>query len=417
MTMLDPNHPRQLTLLALLLPLACQAKVGLQASAHASTDGDVSASASISLPTVSIYREGDQLSHGNTGSIKFAVGEASLVGEKTFETLRAYADVMRAHPDLVVRIEGHTDSRGSRRDNLTLSRARANAVRSWLISAGISPDRLEAVGRGESSPKAPEPASCHDKTTEQAPSWCEQIWRQNRRSEFHIVEGGADLPEADTSDTAPPPRDDDERRLLPYVYLAPGLLQVPLGTRDETDTRKPSYVWGVGAGALWRRRRAAVAFGLGLFHSPVAVKTSPPTTSGPGASRCDDQDAGGDYECERVNDLRLLPELRVGGGTERLIGFARLAPGLALGTSKITGLVMTPQGLVPDTQRFTTPGFALDVGAGLWGRVWRGLFLGAEVDLSLSIYGRVAGSFHDDTDVAALSVRAVAGWQFRWRRP
>ncbi len=412
MTMLDPNHPRRITLLALLLPLACQAKVGLQASAHAGADGDASASASISVPTVSIHREGDQLVHDNTGDIRFAVGESSLVGERTFATLHAYADVMKAHPDLVVRIEGHTDSRGSASSNMALSRARANAVRDWLVDQGIDGDRLLVEGKGEEAPRLQEPPQCHNKRTDDAPPLCERYWHVNRRSEFHIVSGGENLSH-DAPDEAPR----KTTHILPYVYGSPGFLQIPIGNLDETASRRPSYRWGLGAGALWRRERLAVAFGMGLSHSPIPVKTSAPTSTSAGRSRCDDPGTGGDYECKRVDDLQLTAELRIGGGSRRVIGYALLAPGLAIGTSKITGLVQTAGGLTPQTQRFVTPGFALDLGAGLWGRVWRGLFLGAEALFDFGIYrnGDAAG-FHEGTRVTSFALRALIGWQFGWRR-
>jgi outer membrane protein OmpA-like peptidoglycan-associated protein len=51
-------------------------------------------------------------------------------------------------------VEGHTDSRGSNAYNENLSRKRAEAVRTFLISKGISANRIVAVGKGESQPVA-----------------------------------------------------------------------------------------------------------------------------------------------------------------------------------------------------------------------------------------------------------------------
>ena len=51
-----------------------------------------------------------------------------------------------------VLVEGHTDSRGSEQLNMRLSLDRANAVREHLISRGIDPEHLRAVGRGEQEP-------------------------------------------------------------------------------------------------------------------------------------------------------------------------------------------------------------------------------------------------------------------------
>jgi OmpA-OmpF porin, OOP family len=54
-----------------------------------------------------------------------------------------------------VRVEGHTDSRGSDAHNLRLSQRRAESVVAYLVARGIDADRLAAVGYGESAPVAP----------------------------------------------------------------------------------------------------------------------------------------------------------------------------------------------------------------------------------------------------------------------
>jgi outer membrane protein OmpA-like peptidoglycan-associated protein len=51
-----------------------------------------------------------------------------------------------------VSIEGHTDNVGKESTNLRLSQKRAEAVRDYLVSKGISPTRLEAVGYGPTKP-------------------------------------------------------------------------------------------------------------------------------------------------------------------------------------------------------------------------------------------------------------------------
>ena len=56
--------------------------------------------------------------------------------------------------DIDVEVSGHTDSRGSDEYNMGLSLRRAEAVRDYLITKGISADRLTAKGSGESQPIA-----------------------------------------------------------------------------------------------------------------------------------------------------------------------------------------------------------------------------------------------------------------------
>lgn len=67
--------------------------------------------------------------------------------DKDFATLKEWGDVK-------IEVAGHTDSIGSDRYNMGLSRRRANTVRSYLISKGIRADRLVAKGYGESQPIA-----------------------------------------------------------------------------------------------------------------------------------------------------------------------------------------------------------------------------------------------------------------------
>ena len=56
---------------------------------------------------------------------------------------------MRQYPQLVIHIESHTDSRGSKSYNERLSENRAQSTRDWLIAKGISAERLSAKGYGE----------------------------------------------------------------------------------------------------------------------------------------------------------------------------------------------------------------------------------------------------------------------------
>lgn len=62
------------------------------------------------------------------------------------------ARVMERYPEMLVEVAGHTDSLGSDAYNQQLSQQRAEAVRQYLIERGVSPDRMTAVGYGESEP-------------------------------------------------------------------------------------------------------------------------------------------------------------------------------------------------------------------------------------------------------------------------
>ncbi len=60
--------------------------------------------------------------------------------------------LLREHPGLTLAIVGHTDASGEAGHNQVLSERRAEAVRTMLISRGVSSSRLTAAGRGESAP-------------------------------------------------------------------------------------------------------------------------------------------------------------------------------------------------------------------------------------------------------------------------
>lgn len=86
--------------------------------------------------------------------ITFATGKADITPESE-ATLQKALKTLTTYPDISVEISGYTDNVGNDKSNQILSEKRANAVRDWLISKGISGDRITAVGYGEQKPIAP----------------------------------------------------------------------------------------------------------------------------------------------------------------------------------------------------------------------------------------------------------------------
>jgi len=87
------------------------------------------------------------------GGILFDTGKTALKpGAKS--TLSKIAKQLQTDPSLKIAVEGHTDSVGGTATNQALSEKRANAVRDYLVSAGISGDHITADGKGEESPIA-----------------------------------------------------------------------------------------------------------------------------------------------------------------------------------------------------------------------------------------------------------------------
>ncbi len=90
-----------------------------------------------------------------TQGIYFDTGSDVVRGEST-PTLQDIADMLKEHPDLKLRIEGHTDNVGDAAANQTLSEKRAAAVKLYLVSKlGIDAARLEAQGFGATKPIGP----------------------------------------------------------------------------------------------------------------------------------------------------------------------------------------------------------------------------------------------------------------------
>ena len=86
------------------------------------------------------------------------------------EALTKTADFLRNYPQIRATIEGHCDERGSTEYNLALGDRRASAVKQYLVSLGISADRLSTVSFGKEKPFCSE----HNET----------CWQQNRRGHF-----------------------------------------------------------------------------------------------------------------------------------------------------------------------------------------------------------------------------------------
>lgn len=84
-------------------------------------------------------------------NITFVTDSARLTPSGA-KVVRQAAEVLDEHPEVRVRIEGHTDSRGDADHNLDLSKRRAATVRDRLVELGVERDRLSTKGFGESDP-------------------------------------------------------------------------------------------------------------------------------------------------------------------------------------------------------------------------------------------------------------------------
>ncbi len=80
--------------------------------------------------------------------------DSSSLGSEARSTLDQAAGVINEYRKTAVVVQGHTDATGSEEHNLSLSERRAKAVQGYLIGRGVEPERIAAIGYGESMPVA-----------------------------------------------------------------------------------------------------------------------------------------------------------------------------------------------------------------------------------------------------------------------
>jgi len=93
----------------------------------------------------------EYLASGVRDRVFFATNK-SVLTTASRDTLRKQAAYMRKEKDLTFTIEGHADERGTREYNLALGERRANAVKDYLMTYGISSNRLSVISYGKERP-------------------------------------------------------------------------------------------------------------------------------------------------------------------------------------------------------------------------------------------------------------------------
>ena len=305
-----------------LLLLGCKVSASLNVESPAGA-ADAGATADIAAPpqaAIHIVRTGDKL-HYENGEIEFETGSAELKGRSTAAVLDEFAAVLVRFPELALRIEGHTDSRGSRAANQRLSESRARAIVAALVQRKVDNRRLSSAGLGETHPARPEPRECRNhaegaRASEKLPQ-CHEVWAFNRRAAFVITDGAETLPAEGSavSRPAPAPTDPDAgpvaaarrpdwalRLFGGYSLAAPGItlhgghFGVGVHASQRFGARKRGYI---GGGPRLHYR--------GLHGSSTAdgVTTSP-----------------------TVHQIGPEGDLLIGGGSKRVVGLFSLRLGL-----------------------------------------------------------------------------------------
>ena len=106
------------------------------------------------IPGVDVQRTADnELNVSVKNEVLFDYNSAALRSASR-STLQEMADVFQRYPQTTLRVEGHTDSTGSASYNQRLSERRANSVAGYIENMGVSTSRIDAIGYGESQPRA-----------------------------------------------------------------------------------------------------------------------------------------------------------------------------------------------------------------------------------------------------------------------
>ena len=93
----------------------------------------------------------EYLASGVPDRVFFATNE-SILTTRSRDTLRKQATWLRKNPEVNVVLEGHADERGTREYNLALGERRANAAKDYLMTYGVSSDRISVISYGKEWP-------------------------------------------------------------------------------------------------------------------------------------------------------------------------------------------------------------------------------------------------------------------------
>jgi peptidoglycan-associated lipoprotein len=113
-----------------------------------------------------------KLTESDFKTVYFDFDKYNLV-DSAKQALEFDAGILKDNPDMIIKIEGHCDERGTVEYNLSLGDKRANSAKDYLIGLGINADRIQTISYGKSRPAVM--------------GSNEAAWAKNRRAQFRII--------------------------------------------------------------------------------------------------------------------------------------------------------------------------------------------------------------------------------------
>ena len=113
----------------------------------------------------------------NVGDRVFFNFDKFNISTEAGETLELQAAWLKRNASVTVTIQGHADERGTREYNLALGERRANAVKDFLVTLGVNPQRIDTISYGKERPVAIGSTNA--------------AWAQNRRGVTKVAGAGS----------------------------------------------------------------------------------------------------------------------------------------------------------------------------------------------------------------------------------
>ena len=143
-----------------LIVTACATKKSVKTTTESSTTKGAETQKADPIEKLDALMQGDvyvgsdtvgELASGVHDRVLFATNETILTTASR-ETLRKQDAWLRQNSDVTVVVEGHADERGTREYNLALGERRANAAKDYLMTYGVSSDRIKVLSYGKERP-------------------------------------------------------------------------------------------------------------------------------------------------------------------------------------------------------------------------------------------------------------------------